>query len=71
MRLRCCVPHCRRTRKFTPIYSEWICGVHWRATSKHWRGRFHLFNRRHRQDLADRMWERLKAQAIERAAGIG
>jgi hypothetical protein len=67
-RLPCCVPFCRRTtaRNFV----EWICGEHWRLTNKNWRRKFFLFRRRRRHDLEARMWQRLKRQAIERAAGL-
>ncbi len=39
-------------------------------TSKHWRRRRALFKRRRRPDLEDKMFERLKRQAIERAVGL-
>lgn len=68
-RLRCLVPFCRRTTR-AGRYREWICGAHWRLTSRAWRRRFFLFRRRGRQDLEDRMWLRLKRQAIERAMGL-
>lgn len=42
-RLRCCVPHCRRTRKAGGAGDEWICGVHWPMVSK----RTKLFRRLH------------------------
>lgn len=75
MRLRCIVPFCAHTRgdrKGDPLIPgmEWICSEHWRLTSKAWRRRLFLFKRRHRFDLAARTWQRLKAQAIERAVGL-
>ena len=73
-RLQCCIPFCRRTIKAGPIlargHDEWICSTHWTSTFRHWRRRLFLFRRRGRQDLEAKMWERLKRQAIERAAGI-
>lgn len=76
MRLRCIVPFCNRTRgdrKGDPLRPgmEWICGVHWRMTSRTWRRRYALIKRRERYDLAAGMWCRLKDQAIERATGVG
>lgn len=68
IRLCCCVPHCGRT--IAAPRGQWICARHWRITDRVWRRRFYLFRRRGRPDLAHRMFERLKAQAIERAAGI-
>jgi hypothetical protein len=71
-RLSCAVPFCRHTiaQRRVPRSSEWICAKHWLATSKAWRRRLYLFRRRGRFDLSDRMWLRLKDQAIERAGGI-
>lgn len=75
MRLLCIVPFCPHTRgdrKGDPVREgmEWICGSCWRRTSLTWRRRYALFKRRDRPELAVSMWARLKAQAIERAAGI-
>lgn len=74
-RLKCLVPFCRCSRgdrKNDPVanVTEWICEKHWKGTTRSWRQRRGLFKRRRRFDLEARMWERLKAQAIERAAGI-
>lgn len=74
-RIRCAVPFCRRTRgdrKGNPVTEgmEWICGEHWVVTSRAWRWRLSLFRRRGRSDLVERMWDRLKRQAIERAMGV-
>ena len=66
---RCIVPFCTRTTGANH-HEEWICPGHWRLTDSQLRRRFFLFNRRNRPDLAARMWERLKKQAIERAMGI-
>jgi hypothetical protein len=68
-RMPCVVPFCRRTAARVE-FAEWICGKHWSATSRSWRRRLFLFRRRGRLDLADRMWDRLKRQAIETAAGV-
>lgn len=74
MRLNCCVPFCKHTRgprkgDKNPITADmtWICGRHWQATSKTWRRRLSLFERRKRYDLAARMWERLRQQAVDLA----
>jgi hypothetical protein len=68
MRTRCCVPFCTHTTAHE--FGEWICGEHWRLTSRTWRRRLFKARRKRWHDLADRMWLRLKRQAIERAAGI-
>ncbi len=75
-RIQCCIPFCRRTR-INPGFSEWICGDHWRNVPKPQRrvhGRLQRSWRRfHREGdgiRADRVWARLKRQAIETAAGI-
>lgn len=81
-RLHCCVPFCRRTTAHTE-FSEWLCGDHWRLVDRRRRqvyGRYMRQWRRYRgapsglsrseHNAAHRIWERLKRQAIERAAGI-
>jgi hypothetical protein len=75
-RITCCIPFCRRTRA-NPGFSEWICGDHWRAVPKARRrvyGRLKRTWRRFHDGRdgvrADRVWNRLKHQAIEAAAGI-
>lgn len=80
-RIGCCIPFCRRTRKNPGrdgrYASEWICGPHWQAVPKQRRrvyGRIKRAWRRfhHEEDgvRADRIWTRLKHQAIEAAAGL-
>lgn len=97
MRLSCCVPFCRRTRRMEDGMkpeTEWICGKHWPLVSKTLRRRDSKLLRRYvrkfgRNDfwqyqagsperieavrlarLLEKSWQRCKAQAIERAAGI-
>ncbi len=79
-RIGCCVPFCRRTRQnVDPAYNEWICGDHWRLTDKIKRKVWGRINRRWRRfgpssadpsPAYDRVWNAMKRQAIERAAGI-
>lgn len=71
-RLKCIVPFCRHTRgdrKSDPLRPgmEWICAKHWSTTNTTWRRRYGLFKRRQRWDLAARMWEGLKQQAVDLA----
>ncbi len=79
-RIPCVVPFCNRTRKPWPV-CEWICGNHWRlisSTSK--RVLFRLHRRMRKagtvQELVclrkreGRIWNTIKKQAIEAAAGI-
>ncbi|MCW5693819.1 MAG: hypothetical protein KIT48_15775 [Pseudolabrys sp.] len=79
VRLQCCVPFCRRTRKNeNPEYVEWICGDHWPLIDKPrrrvWgriRGRWRRFGPPAAADaIARRLWACLKRQAIERTTGI-
>jgi hypothetical protein len=87
LRLTCIVPFCARTRgrrKGEPEItdsSEWICGEHWRGVRSARRrvlSRARIAARRltgvarteadaHAHDI----WQALKSEAIERAAGIG
>lgn len=72
-RIACLVPFCRRSiavRLLRAGHDEWICGPHWQATSRSWRRRRSLFRRRGRIELEQKMWNRLKTQAIEIAGGI-
>lgn len=77
MRVRCLVPYCGRTTKKID-YAEWICGDHWRQTSRvtrralfRTRGKLRRYG-----DLPQllrmerRFWEKLRVQAIERGMGI-
>ena len=74
-RIACCVPFCRRTTLNKHGWSEWICGDHWRLIPKPLRRVQGRINRRARRGLAvagergDRIWNRLKRAAIERALG--
>ena len=84
MRICCIVPGCTRTRGLrkgeTELQShwEWICGVHWPATSKRLRRVWFRAKRRTNRNPSeanlaaeDRLWRRMKRHAIERAMGIG
>ena len=83
-RIPCCVPFCGRTlsRKRFPWAHEVICGPHYRGASKILRLRHARLRRKLNRlttldkaygrlvDLDWRLWERIKRQAIERAAGV-
>jgi hypothetical protein len=76
-RIPCVVPFCRRTTACAD-FDEWICGDHWRLTDKPRRQVYGRYLRRWRRygaaaygPAASRIWRRLAAQAIQRAAGIG
>jgi hypothetical protein len=75
-RLKCAVPFCGRTTSRSE-FNEWLCGDHWRQISKikrrvygrltkKWRRYHHLSD----GIRADRIWNRLKREAIERAVGL-
>lgn len=76
-RIACCVPFCRRTTGRTE-FSEWLCGDHWRLIDKRRRQVYGRYMRQWRRyshgkivpQAVDRIWNRLKREAIERAAGI-
>jgi hypothetical protein len=81
-RLPCLVPFCRRTRK-REQFREWLCGKHWALVDRQLRRRFarsrRLWNKAVRLNRAEamraidrmarRLWDEIKAQAIERAMG--
>lgn len=76
MSVKCVVPFCKRTTSRTD-FEEWICGKHWPAIDRERRRVYGRYLRRWRRygdsaygPAAARIWRRLKAQAIERAAGI-
>lgn len=77
-RLPCLVPGCKCTLAPAPGDNEGICIKHWKLADRGWRM---LYNKRRRLLRADptnakhlnscqRIWWRLKRQAIERAVGI-
>jgi hypothetical protein len=76
-RQRCCVPGCRRTYR-DDGYSEIMCGKHWRLADRKLRRLVTRVlvkgGRRGWPDrlllLHDRLWQKGKAQAIERAMGL-
>lgn len=78
MRITCCVPFCKRTKPNPDReLAEWICSRHWQATSKGRREAYRTVARLVRKGYVDergelmrKLWENLKRQAIERAAGI-
>lgn len=79
-RIPCLVPFCGRTMRRTPDSgpdTEFICAKHWPAIDRRVR-RLHCKIRRKRkrgaqglEAAAQRMWDRCRRQAIERAGGIG
>jgi hypothetical protein len=75
-RIPCVVPFCRRTTARAD-FDQWLCGDHWRLTDKASRRVYGRHLRRWRRygtasygPAAARIWRRLCAQAIQRAAGI-
>ena len=73
-RVTCLVPGCNRTTKRTGPNTEWICGKHWPAVPKHMRRRLFKARRRYQKTsnrrwywIANRMWRRCKARAIDEA----
>lgn len=82
-RIRCCIPFCGRTFKLRAdedADTETMCGKHWRLGDKWLRVKrarvVRMINRGVQEpDLtkayreAHRLWELVKAQAIERAMG--
>ncbi len=76
MTLICCVPFCKKTTERTD-YDEWVCGDHWKGIPKQRRQVYTRAKRRaissgspEDRDAAGLLWARMKAKAIERAAGI-
>jgi len=75
-RIHCQVPFCRRTIQPDFKEQEWLCSVHWPLTQRSLRKLYFKRKRRFRRgDKSQlphmmRIWDRLKMQAIERAAGI-
>lgn len=75
-RIRCCVPHCRRTKPNVAGYAEWICAKHWSAVPREQRRVWQRLVRWYRKGKvfqgvrADRMWSRLKRIAIEKGMGL-
>lgn len=80
-RVSCCAPFCNRTvRRDKLAYgaSEWICQTHYRLVDiklKRQRSALRRRNIKRKEweryvKTDDRMWLRIKRQAIERAAGI-
>lgn len=78
------MPFCRRTTGRAE-FSEWLCGDHWRLVDKRRRRVYGRYMRQWRRfgpsgntpeyyarvhAAAGRIWNRIKRQAIERAAGI-
>lgn len=72
-RVRCSVPHCRRTRPDDGL-PEWICADHWSAIPEQ-RRRAYLRAKRAKvtaqwPEALARLWRRLVSIAIERAGGL-
>jgi len=82
-RIRCCVPYCGRTFKLRAgeeADTETMCGRHWRLGDKALRVKRARYMRMISRGVqgpelsrayyqAHRLWELVKAQAIERAMG--
>lgn len=72
-RIACCVPFCGRTAKRLPDDhpdTQIICGPHFRLADADLRALHRKARRRARWWLANRTFDRIKNQAIERCAGI-
>lgn len=79
-RIRCEVPFCRRTGKRLPEDTDEtriICGKCWRLGDKRARTQYSAAKKKWKKTGIDRYgwlmhqaWERVRKQAIERAAGI-
>ncbi len=80
MRLTCEVPHCGQTAAADGVV-RWICDGHWQLVDRPLRrlaGRLHRLAQRDvsaeaRLEIGrrqNRVWDRAREQAIERAAGI-
>lgn len=80
-RILCCAPFCKRTvRRDKLAYgaSEWICQTHYSLVDIKLKRQRSSLRRRNikRQEWEryvktdNRMWDRIKRQAIERAVGI-
>jgi len=83
-RTSCIVPFCRRTTATDKLrakgHNEWICTDHWRSVDPRLR---RLKSRAERKlargtgdpvtmrGIIDRTWTKVKAKAIEAAAGLG
>jgi len=69
--IRCCVPFCHRTHRNVESYAEWCCSAHFGLTDAMARKIYRRMIRRGAAAASrDRIWGRLRRQAIERAAGI-
>lgn len=80
-RISCCAPFCRRSTakgKLPFGFNEWLCPDHYRAVDIKLKRQRAALRRRNIKRIDaeryvatdDRMWRRIKKQAIERAAGI-
>jgi hypothetical protein len=82
-RIPCCVPYCGRTYKpeKCPADAEVMCGKHYRLADGSLRGRLRKLWRMYRRTsdreriaritiACERLWQRVKKQAIERAMGL-
>ncbi|ACL58510.1 hypothetical protein [Methylobacterium nodulans] len=76
IRIACCVPFCRRMTDASKLQpwgaSEWLCQEHWSGIPARRRKAYRRAVRRmdSRTPASVRLWRRIKAQAIEAAAGI-
>lgn len=76
-RMRCCVPGCGRTFK-DEGHHEIICGKHWRLADQRYRQLLTRVRRKARRtgwspqlvSLDNRIWNKARDQAIERAMGL-
>lgn len=71
----CCVPFCGRRHRNVEGYGEWCCGPHFGLTDAMARKVYKRMLKRERPGFdgvqsRDRIWRRIKRQAVERAAGI-
>lgn len=74
-RLHCCVPFCPRSIRDDGTKGEWICAEHWRAIPQKKRDAYSRVKRIAKRagawsPEAARIWRRMKAIAIQKAAGI-
>ena len=70
MRVQCVVPFCQHTRAWPDGAARWICTDHWSACDKRLRLVYKRLQKTGDDRLRSHVFQRLVAQAVERAAGV-
>lgn len=75
-RVMCCIPHCAATRRAEAGIGEWICPRHWKMANRtarrvlDYRKQAEYDSPEEKEFRVRQVWNAIKAEVVERLAGL-